>query len=126
MVLPGLVKCLFLFPKYGFLLYRPIAERDAATITDKFFFLSLSMIVLGLITVYEWDMLFPDRRDYMILTPLPLAARTVFFAKITALAAFLLIFTVAINICSTLMFPSAVLANNRFAYDVLGEERRFP
>ena len=39
-----------------------------AALSDKCFFLSLSMILLGFIAVYEWEMLLPDRKDYLILT----------------------------------------------------------
>jgi hypothetical protein len=124
MVLPGAVTCLVLFQKYARYIIRPTIERDLATVTDKCLLLSLSMIILGIITVFEWDMLFPDRKDYQILTPFPVTTRTIFSAKIAALGAFLLIFTVAINIFPTLLFPNAVLANNSFAYKVMG--RRTP
>jgi hypothetical protein len=123
-ILPGVLKSLFLGAKYAYYMYRPAVERDAATLTDKCFFLSLSMIILGFITVYEWDMLFPDQKDYLILTPFPVATRIVFFSKVAALAAFLLVFTVAVDICPTVLFPNVVLADNSFAYKVLG--RRTP
>jgi hypothetical protein len=110
MILPGAVRSLFLFLKYGWYKWRPIAERDVATLDDKCFFLSLSMILLGLIAAFEWESLFPDQKDYMILTHLPISTRTVFLAKISAIAAFLLAFTVAINLCPTFLFPLGVLA----------------
>jgi hypothetical protein len=110
MVLPGAVRSLFLFVKYGWYKWRPIAERDVATLDDKCFFLSLSMILLGLIAAFEWESLFPDRKDYLILTHLPIRTRTVFIAKLGAIAAFLLAFTAAINICPTFLFPLGVLA----------------
>jgi hypothetical protein len=121
LVLPGVLKSLFLVPKYGYLIYRPIWERDLAALTDQCFFLSLSMIFVGFITVFEWDMLFPDRKDYLILTHLPIATRTLFYAKVAALAAFLLVITVAIDLCPTFLFPGAVLANNRFGREELGK-----
>ena len=70
------------------------------------------MILLGFIAVYEWEMLLPDRKDYLILTPLPIRTRTIIFAKINALARFLLTFIVAINACPTVLFPNAILVNN--------------
>jgi hypothetical protein len=121
MILPGVLKSLFLVPKYGYLIYRPILERDVAALTDKCFFLSLSMIFVGFITVFEWDMLFPDRKDYLILAHLPIATRTLFYAKVAALAAFLLVITVAIDLCPTFLFPGAVLANNRFGHEEMGK-----
>ncbi len=121
LVLPGLMKSLAVIPKYGYYCFRPVLERDLATITDKCFFLSLSMVLIGIITVYEWDMLFPDRKDYSILTVFPVSIPTVFTAKIAALAAFLLIFTIAINLCATFLFPTFVLANNSIAQRLLGK-----
>ena len=121
LVLPGVLKSLFLIPKYGYYIYRPIWERDLASLTDKCFFLSLSMILVGFITVFEWEMLFPDRKDYLNLTHLPIATRTLFYAKAAALAAFLLVITVAIDLCPTFLFPGAVLANNRFGHEEMGK-----
>src|SRR5277367_1567782 len=44
------------------------------------------MLVTGILAVFSWDNTFPDRRDVLVLGPLPLRARTVFLAKIAALA----------------------------------------
>jgi hypothetical protein len=66
-------------------------------------------------------MLFPDRKDYQILTPMPITTRSIFLAKCAALAAFLLAFTAAIDLCPTFLFPNVVLSNNGFAYRFLGK-----
>jgi hypothetical protein len=121
MVLPGVVCCLLMFNKYGSLIYRPAIERDLASLTDKCLLLSLSMMLIGFLAVFEWDMLFPDRKDYQILTPMPVTTRGIFLSKCAALAAFLLAFTAAIDLCPTFLFPIAVLSNNSFAYRVLGK-----
>ncbi len=121
MVLPGVIYCLLLAPKYGLLMYRPDIERDLATLTDKCILLSLSMILIGFLTVFEWDMLFPDRKDYQILTPMPVSTRSIFLSKCTALAAFLLIFTAAIDLCPTFLFPNLVLSNNSIAQKLLNK-----
>ena len=49
--------------------------------TDCYFFVLYSMVVMGLVMVLNWDALFPDRRDYLILTPLPLPANAIFAGK---------------------------------------------
>ena len=46
------------------------------------------MVVMGFVAILEWDALFLDRRDFAILTPLPLKAATIFAAKIAALLLF--------------------------------------
>jgi hypothetical protein len=109
-ILPGALKSFLLFPKYGHYMWRPIAERDLATLDDKCFFLALSMILIGFLSVFEWEALFPDRKDYLILTPFPIKIHTVFLAKISALSLYLLAFTVAIDLCPTVLFPLGVLA----------------
>src|SRR5271156_240871 len=38
--------------------------------------ISATMLVVGLFTVLAWDSTFPDRRDAMVLLPLPIRTRT--------------------------------------------------
>src|SRR5215469_13179872 len=38
-----------------------------------------TMVAVGLFTVLSWDSMFPDRRDVMVLAPLPVRPRMVFF-----------------------------------------------
>src|SRR5271166_3202785 len=42
------------------------------------------MLVVGLIAVFTWDSTFPDRRDALVLGPLPVNARTILAAKVAA------------------------------------------
>jgi hypothetical protein len=48
------------------------------------FSIATMMLVIGLLTVISWDATFPDRRDVMVLSPLPIAPHTILFAKVTA------------------------------------------
>jgi hypothetical protein len=75
------------------------------------FFISFSMIVVGFIVVFEWDALFPDRRDYQILTPLPVSLFTLFAAKALAFALFLGLFLLDVNFFSTLLWPAVDTGN---------------
>jgi hypothetical protein len=104
---PGLL-CLFWIPKYYVALARaPQAARDLAAFGDRFLWLSFEMAVLGLLTTLQWDRLFPDRRDYMILGPQPVSVRVLFEAQVKALARFLGMFFVIANLGSALFFPIA-------------------
>ena len=47
--------------------------------------IAITMVAVGLFTVLCWDSTFPDRRDILILGPLPLRPRTMFLAKVAAL-----------------------------------------
>jgi hypothetical protein len=87
---------------------EPLYVRDLASLGEKEFFICFSMTVMGLVTVIEWEMLFPDRRDYANLTPLPIRLETMFGAKIAALLAFLAVFSLVINAFSPVMFPAVV------------------
>ncbi len=53
---------------------------------EEHFLIATTMLVTGILAVLSWDNAFPDRRDVLVLGPLPLRARTVFLAKIAALA----------------------------------------
>jgi hypothetical protein len=53
--------------------------------------------VTGLATAFEWDMLFPDRRDFLVLTPFPIRMRHLFAAKLASLAIFLSAVMVAVH-----------------------------
>jgi hypothetical protein len=43
--------------------------------------IATTMLAVGLFAVLSWDSLFPDRRDVLVLSPLPVRARTIFLAK---------------------------------------------
>jgi CubicO group peptidase (beta-lactamase class C family) len=50
------------------------------------FMIATTMLVVGLFAILSWDSTFPDRRDVMVLAPLPVRSRTIFFAKVAAVA----------------------------------------
>ena len=101
---PGLIT-FWLFPKYTYLSFQPAGIAEAESLVDKLFFLTFSMVVMGFVTVLEWDALFPDRRDFSILVPLPISLPSIFAAKIVSLSAFVVLFFTASNAISTLMYP---------------------
>jgi hypothetical protein len=112
---PGLVACALLFDKYSTLkawfLGTMRVDRDLATLPDKYFFLTLAFVISGLATVFKWDSLFPDRRDFMILSPLPLRPFEIFTSKLAALAVFVLMFAFAVNVAGAVLMPPTVLGN---------------
>ena len=61
-------------------------------------FLSMTMLIAGLIAVISWDNIFPDRRDVMILGPLPVRAPTILLAKIAAAGAVLMIAVLSLSL----------------------------
>ena len=63
------------------------------------------MLVIGLLSVVSWDATFPDRRDVMVLSPLPIAPHTLLFAKIAASGALLGLAILALNFASGFVWP---------------------
>jgi hypothetical protein len=70
--------------------------------------LSSTMLAVGLFAVLGWDSTFLDRRDVMVLTPLPVRGRTMFLAKIAAVAVGLGITIVALNWAPGTVLPLAM------------------
>ena len=67
-------------------------------------FVSYSMITTGLLTVFIWDTLVFNKRDAMVLGPLPLRGSTIVGAKLAALATFLVGTALAVNVTSGVPF----------------------
>jgi hypothetical protein len=70
--------------------------------------ISTMMLVVGLITVVSWDATFPDRRDVMVLSPLPVTPRTILSAKVAASGAILGLAVLAFNVASGFAWPAVV------------------
>jgi hypothetical protein len=96
------------------LLFRPLTLTGWDLVSVRYMFVSFSMTVMGFLMVYEWDALFPDRRDYQVLIPQPLRLSTLFLAKAAALAIFLSMFLVDVNFFSVLMWPGVDGGTNFF------------
>ena len=63
------------------------------------------MLVVGLVAVISWDSTFPDRRDVMILSPLPVAPHTILFAKVAASSALLGLAVLTLNFATGITWP---------------------
>jgi len=62
------------------------------------------MIITGFIAVLEWDVIFPDSRDFSNLLSFPVKIRNLFIAKLASLCFFVFLFFLGINSLSTLVF----------------------
>jgi hypothetical protein len=58
--------------------------------TPEHFFIETAMTCAGLIAVLNWEAAFPDKRDLLVLAPLPVRKSTLFLAKVAALLRHLL------------------------------------
>ena len=66
------------------------------------------MTVTGAVAVWRWDAIFPDRRDYMNLVPLPISTRTIFFANLVAVLFLVGLIAFDVNAASCVLFPMVV------------------
>jgi len=87
-------------------------QLKAAAWSDEDFLIATTMAVAGLLVILSWNVLLPDRRDRMVLVPLPLRTRTIFLAKVAAIASALGIAIVAVNIFTGICHPFLLIESN--------------
>jgi len=80
------------------------------------FLIETTMVVVGVFSVLCWDSIFPDRRDVLVLAPLPVPASTLFRAKLAALIAALTLSVISLNIFSGLVWPFLFSSTNGGGY----------
>ncbi|HEY4358982.1 MAG TPA: hypothetical protein VGN16_24765 [Acidobacteriaceae bacterium] len=95
---PGLMFGFFLQTQYP---QRPLWGR----IEDEYFYVLFSFVAMASVAVFEWEMLFPDRLDFLVLGPLSLKPLQMLAAKATALGLFLGLFLVASNTFGMIVVP---------------------
>jgi len=111
--LPPFMVAIYLWPVYHPFIGWPPGQHPAGPppywtqVNHHFFFVMYSFVAMGLITVFEWDLFFPDYLDVFVLGPLPISARRVFLARLGAIAVFILGFLFDANILAPVVLPMA-------------------
>jgi hypothetical protein len=103
MIVSTLFLSVFLAVKYIFDIFMTAGLTALFSLDDRFFWLSLSMLVMALIGVVEWDALALDARDTAVLGPLPIPRSAIVRAKFVAVALFVVGFDVALMVAPTLL-----------------------
>ncbi len=80
----------------------PPMERVLFGWSVEHFLIATTMLVVGLFAVLSWDSTFPDRRDVMVLAPLPIRSKTLFLSRITGVAAALSVSVISLHCLSEL------------------------
>jgi CubicO group peptidase (beta-lactamase class C family) len=83
-------------------------QRDARFLFDwsfEHFLIATTMLTVGLFAVLSWDSTFPDRRDVLVLAPLPVRAKTIFSAKVAAVASALALTVLFLHSAAGLLWP---------------------
>jgi hypothetical protein len=112
--IPGFMVALYLWPVYHpFIGWPPGRPLDASPppywlqVNHHFFFVLYSFVAMGIITVFEWDMFFPDLLDVFVLTTLPIQNRRLFQARVAAIAIFIVGFLLDANMLAPLVLPAS-------------------
>jgi len=94
---------------YSFLARQPEVLQQVV-IAHRLFFVLYAMLAAALLAAALWDALFPDRQDQEILGVLPVGAKTVAAARLTAALAVAAGFLAAVATPSALMYTVNVAA----------------
>jgi len=89
---------------------------------EKTFFMTVSMGLIGIVTVIQWDRLFLSQRDFLNLRPLPVKDGLLFMAKGSSIAAFVILVSLVVNFFSTgvyVIFLSDRLKINPFYFGTI-------
>src|SRR6202007_3228163 len=76
------------------------------SIEDQYFFVLFTFVVMGIVAIFEWEMLFPDRLDFLILSPMSVRPSQMLVAKGEPLGRFVGLFLVGCNLCGMLIMPA--------------------
>jgi len=118
LITPALLSPIQMASSFEFAAIRFPALLEPMTRQMATVYITYSMVGVGVISAVMWDALSFDRRDAMVLGPLPLRASTVIAAKLTALAALLLIVAFVVNVITAVPF-SMVAGNHKAAVGVV-------
>ena len=105
LAVPPFFYTMHLIAIYGYIGTNYPALYPVTCLVEQCRYVFFAMVVVGFIAVLEWDALLPDRKDYANLMPLPLKARTIFAAKLTALGLFAVLFILGANGIPALLYP---------------------
>lgn len=114
--LPGFVIALYLWPVYH-PWHDPLNSAGPLSnggrppywlqVNHHLFYVLYSFVAMGIITVFEWDLFFPDLLDLFVLHSLPIPALRVFLARVTAIVFLVVGFLFDANVLAPLVLPAA-------------------
>jgi hypothetical protein len=99
--LPGMVVALYLFPLY----HAPLERSFWSQASDHYFYVLYSFVAVGAVSIFAWDLLFPDLLDLFVLSPLPIAGARLFSSRIVAACLFLGLFLLGSSALGSIFFP---------------------
>jgi hypothetical protein len=103
--LPTLVATIFLYPSYHAFAPKPPRPPFWTQVADHYVFAMYAWVVMGAITVFEWDLLVPNVLDVFVLSVLPIADRRLLLARVAAVLIFLGLFLLGTSSLGVILFP---------------------
>ncbi|HWF45641.1 MAG TPA: hypothetical protein VG168_01440, partial [Bryobacteraceae bacterium] len=76
--------------------------------SDLLLFIGLAFAVTAVLTLLQWQSLFPNRRDCLAFASLPISARDIFVAKSGALLLLFIGYVIAANLPWAILFSTAI------------------
>jgi len=110
LVTPGFLLPIQLSAPFEFAAIRFPAMLDPLIRLMATLFITYGIVSIGVIAAFTWDALAFDRRDAMVLGPLPVRGTTIVAAKLGALAALLLSGAALVNLMTAV--PFVMVASN--------------
>ena len=105
-----------LFMSFAYIgLPRTPSQLALSALNDRYFYISLSMVVSALLAVAQWDSLVVDVRDAAILEPLPVRPTRIRRAKLGAVAILGGAAALVVNLMPTLVFPWLLVYHTRMS-----------
>jgi predicted permease len=96
--------------RYAFLnspIHSTVALYRSELRSDLLAFIGLAFAVTGVLTLLQWQSLFPNRRDCLALAGLPISARDIFLTKSGALMVLFTGYVLSINLPWAVLFTTA-------------------
>jgi hypothetical protein len=113
--MPGLMVAMYLWPVYHPVIqfrrnhpFSPALPGYWLQVNHHFFFVLYSFVAIGIVTVFEWDMFFPDLLDMWVMKSLPIKESRIFAARVIAIAILISGFLLDANFMAILVLPSAI------------------
>jgi predicted permease len=105
--------------------YQGVDALRTISRADKAFYLGFAVIASAIVSVIVWNVLLLDRRDRLVLGPLPVRQTTLAAAKLIAVAMYVIAVAVAMHALASLAFGIALAANNTLTFALRGIAAHF-